>query len=127
MANECKTFVAAVVRDMAKYDGSGNAVYYEKTVADIVSAFPSLAKNALLRNEMRKSLHPELRDEFLSEDSKCDKGSSLRVPKGTTPRRTHPEDNFVVTERNIGCKQTAAGMKCSYFVGSVPTTHKSPE
>ena len=58
--------------------------YYEKTVAVIVSKFPKLPKNTLIRNAIRNGLHPYLANEALSEDSDCEVESGLRVPKGAT-------------------------------------------
>ena len=66
-----------------------------KTVAAILGAYPKLANNALLRNAMRKIMHPNLDIEEYSEDSDAD-DNRLRVPKGSKCRRTHPDNNFVV-------------------------------
>ena len=112
LANQVEGFIQEIVEDMAKYEGSGNAAYYEETATSIVVEFQHLEFDSLLRNAIRKSTHRNLRNEAYSEDSEADEEDerNLKVPKGHYPRRTHPDDNFAVNA-NLSCLEpTAYGM-----------------
>ena len=64
---------------------------------------------------MRKSLHPNLDNECLSEDSDFEEESDLRVPKGAINWSPHPDNGFVVSECNMDSKVTASVLKIILF------------
>ena len=99
VANRCDDLVSLVVKDMGIHNGTGNTRYYAEMKGDLVTEFPNIfiTENGCLRNKVRKLLKPGIDNAKLSEDSEED--VPLKVPKGDTRRRTHPNENFLVSNK----------------------------
>ena len=119
VADKCEELVELIVKDMGIHNGTGNTRYYSEMKADLVTKFPDINVNTLLRNKVRKLIKPDIDDSKLSEDSEEQK--TLKVPKGQTPRRTHPHENFLVSmnfERHFhDCNELLFIRTLCYFKG----------